>query len=223
MNEPLPIASDSLPRRSRRLCAAGVGLTVFCCGWVLMGLEIVGGRLLSPVFGSGIWVWGSVITVFLAALSTGYFLGGILSGRWPSGRGLAAVIFLAGVSILPIAIWYREAGEWFADLGLHERWGSLLAAIALFFIPSALLGMVSPYAVRLVTREVRTVGISAGTLYAVSTLGSCLGCLITAFYLILWLGIRSILLLSACALVVVAGWQLWIGRGARPGVEGEES
>jgi len=63
----------------------GVAVAVFGCGWVLMGLEIVGGRMLAPYFGSGIWVWGSVISVFLAALSVGYFLGGLVSLRFPHG------------------------------------------------------------------------------------------------------------------------------------------
>ncbi len=182
----------------------GVAITVFGCGWVLMGLEIVGGRMLSPDFGSGVWTWGSIISVFLAALSIGYFVGGLLSQRCPHGLGLAVVIFAAAVSIVPVAIWHRTASGWFADLGLHERWGALLAATALFFVPSMLLGMVSPYAVRLVTQDVTTVGTRAGTLYAISTVGSCLGCLFTSFYLILWMGIQRILYLSGGILVLIA-------------------
>ena len=193
----------------------GVALTVFGCGWVLMGLEIVGGRMLSPDFGSGVWTWGSIISVFLAALSTGYFVGGLLSQRFPHGPGLAIVIFAAAISIVPVALWHRTASGWFADLGLHERWGSLLAAMALFFVPSMLLGMVSPYAVRLVTQDVATVVTKAGTLYAISTIGSCLGCLFTSFYLILWMGIQRILYLSSGVLVLIALLLLitWYGRG----------
>jgi len=198
------------------LRAIGVGVTVFGCGWILMGLEIVGGRMLAPYFGSGIWVWGSVISVFLAALSAGYFLGGLMSQRFPHGLGLAAVILAAALSLLPVAFWYKIASEWFAEWDVHERWGSLAAATALFFLPSMLLGMVSPYAVRLVTRKLAAVGASAGTLYAISTLGSFLGCLLTAFYFILWMGIQHILFLSAGALVLIAGWLLvvWYAAGA---------
>ncbi len=182
----------------------GVAVAVFGCGGVLMGLEIVGGRMLSPYFGSGVWVWGSVISVFLAALSLGYFAGGLLSQRFPHGLGLTTVIAAAALSILPVALWHRAVGGWCADLGLHERWGSLIAAVSLFFIPSALLGVVSPYAVRLVVRDVTSVGTRAGTLYAISTMGSFLGCLFTSFYLILWLGITRILCLSAGTLFLIA-------------------
>jgi predicted membrane-bound spermidine synthase len=195
----------------------GVVVTVFGCGWVLMGLEIVGGRMLSPDFGSGVWTWGSIISVFLAALSVGYFVGGLLSQRYPAGSGLAVIIFVAAISIVPMAFWHRTASGWFADLGLHERWGSLLAATALFFVPSMLLGMVSPYAVRLVTQDVASVGSKAGTLYAISTVGSCLGCLFTSFYVILWMGIRNILFLSSGALVLIALLLLvtWNAKGKK--------
>jgi hypothetical protein len=186
----------------------GIAVTVFGCGWVLMGLEIVGGRMLAPYFGSGVWVWGSVISVFLAALSLGYFLGGLLSQRYPHGVGLAAVILLAAASVVPVALWYPVVSERFSELDVHERWGSLLAATVLFLLPSMLLGMVSPYAVRLTARDVASVGASAGSLYAVSTIGSFLGCLLTAFYFILWMGIRQILVLSAVALFLLAGWLL---------------
>ncbi len=193
----------------------GVVVTVFGCGWVLMGLEIVGGRMLSPDFGSGVWVWGSVISVFLAALGIGYFAGGLLSKRFPYGFCLALIIIMAAISIVPVALWHRAMSGWFSSLELHERWGSLLATTALFFVPIMLLGVVSPYAVRLVTRDVASVGTKAGTLYAISTLGSFLGCLLTSFYFILWMGIRQILFLSVVALFLIALFLLvaWYARG----------
>lgn len=199
------------------LRTCGISVTVFGCGWILMGLEILGGRILSPDFGSGVWVWGSVISIFLAALSTGYFFGGLLSQRFPQGIGLALVIVMAAISIIPVAIWHRTTSGWFADLDLHERWGSLFAAMTLFFVPSMLLGIVSPYAVRLVTRDVESVGTKAGTLYAISTAGSFLGCLLTSFYFILWMGIQLILFLSVGALLLIALILLatWYAKGIK--------
>ena len=129
------------------------------------------------------------------------------------GASLSNVV--AAVSIVPVALWHQAASQWFADMDFHERWGSLLAATALFFLPSMLLGMVSPYAVRLVARRLSSVGTSAGALYGISTMGSFLGCLLTAFYFILWMGIRHILLLSAVGLFLVAVWLLavWYAGG----------
>jgi hypothetical protein len=182
----------------------GVATTVFVCGWVLMGLEIVGGRMLAPYFGSGVWVWGSVISVFLAALSIGYFVGGLLSTWYPSARAMGAIIAIAAIALLPVAKYYADVSEWIASMDMHERWGSLFAANCLFLLPSMLLGMVSPYAVRLVTHRVEVVGSRAGSLYAISTVGSCLGCLVTSFELILRFGIRQILFGSAAVLVLTA-------------------
>ena len=199
-----------------RLRVFGVAVTVFGCGWVLMGLEIIGGRMLSPYFGSAAWVWGSVISVFLVALSAGYFAGGVLSQRVPNAAGLAVVILAASASVVPVAFWYQPVSEWIADWELHERWGALIAATVLFLLPSVLLGMVSPYAIQLTATSLDTVGLSAGRLYAVSTLGSFLGCLLTSFYFILLMGIRSILLLSSGLLLLIAVWLLTVWRLGAP-------
>lgn len=178
--------------------------TAFICGWVMMGLEILGGRILSPDFGSGVFVWGSVIGVFLLSLSTGYYVGGWASTRWPYLGALALIVFFAGIAVIPVALWYPRVSGWFASLGWNERYGALGAATALFLIPSTLLGMVSPYCIRLLTTTVEKAGSSAGTLYAISTIGSFLGCIHTAFYLIVSMGIRHALFVGAGVLIALA-------------------
>ncbi|MEQ9449332.1 MAG: hypothetical protein RLN70_10570, partial [Rhodospirillaceae bacterium] len=78
-------------------------LAVACwSGFMVMGLEILSGRILAPTFGSGIYVWGAVITVFMVALSVGYLAGGRLSLSNPSVRTLCGLHFLSGVLLLPI-------------------------------------------------------------------------------------------------------------------------
>lgn len=181
-------------------------VVAFVCGWVMMGLEILGGRILSPDFGSGVFVWGSVIGVFLLSLSVGYYIGGWASARWPSGYVLASIIFVAGLAVVPVAFWYGQISGWFSSLGWNERYGALGAAAALFLIPSSLLGMVSPFCIRLLTQSVSQAGASAGTLYAISTIGSFLGCLHTAFYLIVATGIRHSLLMGAAVLIITAAF-----------------
>jgi len=71
--------------------------------------------------------------------------------------------------------------------------------------------------VRLAATDLRSVGEKAGALYAVSTLGSFLGCLVTSFYLILWLGMNRILRIHAALLVLAAlgFWLLWRRLTAR--------
>jgi LPXTG-motif cell wall-anchored protein len=54
--------------------------------------------------------------------------------------------------------------------------------------------MISPYAIRLLVRTRRQSGNDAGYLYFVSTLGSSAGTLMTAFYLVLWFEVNTILI-----------------------------
>lgn len=184
-------------------------ILVFVCGWAVMSLEILGGRILTPFFGSDIYVWGSVIGVFLLSLSIGYFVGGKFSRRSPRPLYLSIVILVAAVLVALLTRLHEKVNnavfDWMvADTLGGERWGCLVAATILFLLPTTLLGMVSPYAVRLATTDVSSVGERAGVLYAVSTIGSVLGCLMTSFYLILWFHMNTILLLTSGLLVGVA-------------------
>jgi spermidine synthase len=174
-------------------------LAVLIAGAVLMSLEIVGSRTLAPYFGNSVYVWGSLIGVFLTALSAGYTLGGRLADRWPSIHFLNALAVGASGLLLVIPHLARPCCERLMAAGLAEKTGPLAGSLALFFLPSLLLGMVSPLAIRLVAVDVAGIGTTAGNLYALSTLGSIAGTLLTTFVLIPELGTKVIFkLLCAC-------------------------
>jgi len=158
-----------------------------------MGIELLGGRILAPFFGSSVHIWGSIITVFMLSLSLGYLLGGKLSTRSPSLKIYGFIFIIAAITILPIALfsqWLMEA----IFISIEDaRFGSLVASIALFFIPTVILGMLSPYSVRLLVKRSNESGQIAGKLYFISTLGSALGTIITSFYLILLFDINVII------------------------------
>jgi len=158
------------------------GAAVFVSGVASMGLEILAGRLLAPQFGSSIYTWGSVIGVFLAALSAGYYRGGRLAAanatvrrlRWlllGTAAYVAGLIF-AGDLLLRATV----------ALPLPGRFASLPAAAALFGPPTYLLGFVSPYAAEL--SEKRGVGEASGHVYAVGTVGSIVGAFGTTYVLV---------------------------------------
>ena len=94
-----------------------VHLLAFIGGFVIMSLELLGGRALAPWFGASVYVWGSVIAVFMLALSLGYLLGGRLSQRRPS-LGKLGVAFLAGAALLYPARPCRGTGDGL-DLRAH--------------------------------------------------------------------------------------------------------
>jgi spermidine synthase len=166
---------------------------VFISGAVLMALEIVGSRVLAPHFGSSIFVWGSLISVVMAALSIGYYWGGWLSARAPSYGKLLVLLFIPGVLIFFLPFIYPSVNEWIAGIDFGNRLNPLIACTALFLLPGIFLGTISPYVIRLAATRLHTVGSTAGTLYAVSTCGSIVGTLLTAFYLIPALGVSNII------------------------------
>ncbi len=177
---------------------------IFLTGAVFLGLEIVASRVVAPYFGNSIYVWGSLISVFLLALSIGYFLGGILADRRPNYQTLSAVIFSAGILILLVPLIREPVGLLLSGLEWDIRLLVLLAVSAYFLAPSILMGMVSPYVVKLKTTQLAVLGRSAGNIYAVSTLGSITGAFLVSFVLITAFGTRAILLGSGSTLLLIA-------------------
>src|SRR5512144_2381865 len=120
-------------------------MTYVLAGWsgfFVMGVELLGGRLLAPSFGSSIYVWGALITVFMLALSLGYLAGGRFSLNNPSLARLGLLLGAAALTTLPVL---PLAGTPLEDLAIRipdPRFGSLAAAVLLFFIPTFFSGMV---------------------------------------------------------------------------------
>jgi len=179
-------------------------LIVFLAGAVLMGLELAGSRVLAPYFGGSIFVWGSLIGTFLAALSAGYYLGGRIADRAPRAWVLGSLLLLASILILLIPPIFPAVCQAIVSRDFGPRLNPLLATLSLFFFPSLLMGTTSPFAVKLAASNLAAVGGVAGTLYALSTVGSIAGTLGTAFYLIPALGTRAILYLLAASLLITA-------------------
>lgn len=169
-----------------------------------MGIELLGGRILAPYFGSSVHVWGSIITVFMLSLSLGYLIGGKLSLQTPSLARYGSIFIFAGITLLPLAYFSIPILELVFNNIEDTRYGSLIASMGLFFIPTIILGMISPYSVRLLVTHEDESGHVAGVLYFVSTLGSALGTLATSFYLVLWFNVDSIIL-TFCLLLIVLG------------------
>jgi spermidine synthase len=168
-----------------------------------MGLEIVGIRVLAPHFGQSIFEWGSLIGVFLAALSIGYYLGGRLVDRRPTPLLLSAFLLVAGLFVLALSLpgergpdahgvaWAVCDAILVRDFG--PRANPMIACTILFFLPAMLMAVTSPFVIRLLVPSVQQAGRTAGIVYAVSTIGSIAGTLGTAFYLLQAWGTRGVL------------------------------
>jgi spermidine synthase len=176
-------------------------ILVFICGAVLMALEILGARVLAPVLGTSIFVWGALITSFMVAMSIGYWVGGLLSVRHAHLRalGLAA----AGAGALTVLVPTLASAVLPSAATLGPRLGPLTAAMGVFFAPTLLLSFVSPMAVRIASLHPDGVGRTAGSLYALSTAGSILGSLGTAFWLIPLAPVDTLVIASGLLLAVI--------------------
>ena len=179
-------------------------IIVFISGAVLMALEIVGSRVLAPYFGNSIFVWGSLISIVLAALSVGYYWGGRLSERSPSFARFLLLLVVPGVMIFMLPFFYPSVNLWIATVDFGVRLNPLIASTIFFLVPGIFLGTISPYAIRLAATTLSAVGSTAGTLYALSTCGSIFGTLLTAFYLIPAIGVSNIIHCLGITLAVLA-------------------
>ncbi|HSD60489.1 MAG TPA: fused MFS/spermidine synthase, partial [Burkholderiales bacterium] len=176
-------------------------LTAFVCGGLVMVIEVLGSRVIGPFFGVSLFVWTALITVTLVALAAGYAAGGHLADRRSSPDWLYGIILLAGFAVLLVPL--AKAPVLKACLPLGLRAGALTSAAALFGPSLFLLGCVSPYVVKIAARELQSLGRTVGGLYALSTVGSFVGTVATGFFLIAFLGVNHIFLLTGAALVAL--------------------
>jgi spermidine synthase len=185
---------------------SGPELAVFVSGVTSMGLEILAGRMIAPQFGGSIYTWGSVIGVFLAALSLGYHRGGKLAADRASTDRLVRAFLWTALYVAAVIFAGDALVRATAAFPLPARFASLPAVTLLFGPPTYLLGFVSPYAAEL--SETEAVGEASGRVYAVGTVGSIVGAFATTYALVPSLSVERIGLvfglLSVAAAVAIA-------------------
>ncbi|MEM7352672.1 MAG: fused MFS/spermidine synthase [Acidobacteriota bacterium] len=179
-------------------------IAVITPGAILMALEMVSSRILAPHFGSSVYVWGSIIGVFLAAMSIGYFWGGKLADRQPNLAVLGRLVVAAALTQTLILLAGTRVVAFLGNLTGGSPTGTLIATTVLFGPVTVFLAAVSPYAVKLATRDLQLLGGTAGHLYALSTGGSLVGTLGATFVLIPRLDLESILRLLLAITAVVS-------------------
>lgn len=172
-------------------------------GFFVMSVELLSSRILAPFFGSSIFVWGGILTVFMCCLAIGYLLGGMLSTQRPRLWKLSVLLAAEALLTLPV-IGADPMLEHLSLIVPDPRYGSLLGSLLLFAIPTTLTGMISPYAIRLLIQRIGSSGREAGRVYFVSTLGSATGTITTGFYLVLLMDIHRIITTLAVVSLCIA-------------------
>jgi spermidine synthase len=175
---------------------------VFIASFCTLVIELVAGRIMAPYVGVSLYTWTSIIGVVLAGISIGAYLGGRMADRYPRSSTLGWLLFFSGLGAFSISPLTNLVGGAQFQTSLMLR--ILLITAIVFFVPSCLLGMISPVVVKLTLNSLDKTGNIVGKIYAFSTLGSILGTFATGFFLISWIGTRSILLTMGIILIISA-------------------
>lgn len=173
-----------------------------------LALEMAASRLLAPFFGTSLYSWAILIGLILAYLTLGYWLGGKLADRRPHRRPFFVLTAMAAISVALVGVLASPilGGSLVATQGLPVGLflGTIASCLALFAVPTVLLGSLNPYAIRLSVSGVAHSGNAAGTVFALTTIGSLIGTFGAVFLFIPNVGTRATLYVFAAVLFLAA-------------------
>jgi spermidine synthase len=167
-------------------------INAFVIGGLIMALEMVGSRFLTPFFGNSVFTWASIISMVLLALAIGYFIGGSLAEKKPQVLSIAYIVLSAAFFTLIIPLYFENLFKFIYKHISDLRLAGFLGALSILFLPLSLLGIYSPYSVKLGMKYSDSPGKVSGSIYAISTIGSIVGTLGVTFFLIPNIGSKAI-------------------------------
>ncbi len=188
----------------------------FLEGGSVMVAELVGAKMLAPWFGTSLYVWAAVLGITLGGLMSGYFLGGVLTRKFPrEERLLYLVLLLAGTALLMMPV----VGPWIMDrtVSMSLQAGTVVSLLVFLLPPLVFMGMTSPIIIHLLTQDADEAGNSAGNVYAISTLGGILFTFLMGFYLMPHFGISMPAAVMGVVLALFPALLL-VKSGGRPSV-----
>ncbi|MBN9690069.1 MAG: fused MFS/spermidine synthase [Verrucomicrobia bacterium] len=206
----------------RQLRLALVAISV--SGFVAMLYEVAWTRLLALALGSSTHAYSLMLATFISGIATG----GWLVYRWKRQAHTLTAFGLAELALagtLFASLWFYDLLPWwFARLaGLLNRSQAayplyeLMQALVCFgvmFIPAVCLGTTLPLASRVATAELARTGRSVGRVFAVNTLGTVLGAILTGLYFLPAFGLAHTFVLGI-ALNALIGLAVLFGAGRR--------
>ncbi len=196
-------------------------LVALVSGFVILAVEITAFRIVAPYFGNSIFITTNLLGIVLAGLALGYWLGGRRADKHSSSNQLYQLMIFAAVILALIPF---GAPPLFSFLREHIGgldWTlialSLLGGFAIFFIPFVMLGMISPWLIKLANKQLATTGRIAGNIYAWSTIGSLLGTFIPTWITVPLIGSKISILIFAGLMGLTAAIGLGKIKWALPG------
>lgn len=192
-------------------------VTIFLSGAVVMVLELTGSRVLSPFFGSSIYIWTGMIGLILGFLSLGYYYGGIWADKDASPKKLAKILFYAAMFTFLLATFKEKVLILLSTITSNNlKLGSVVSISTLFGPVSFLLGCVTPIIVKQKLNNLSHTGAEVGQLYALSTAGSIFGTFLAGYYLIPNLGHTQVIYLCSLILFLLSFFNHFNKNTAKP-------
>lgn len=174
----------------------------FVEGGAVMCVELSSAKILSPYFGTSIYVWASVLGVTLTALMSGYYLGGYISSNFKKKETVYWIMLFGGIFvtltplisklILPLTIQFDLLS------------GTVFSLLGFLFIPLLLFGSTSPLIINMITNHSSDSGKSSGNVYAISTFGGIIVTFTIGFYTFPRFGITLTLYFYGMIVIITA-------------------
>ncbi len=188
-------------------------ITVFFSSFCIMVLELVAARLIAKYLGSSLYTWTSVIGIVLAGITIGNYLGGRIADRFNARKALSVLFLISSVACVLTVIINNFVGGliWLWNLNWPVRVFSHVFLV--FWIPSTLLGMISPVVAKMALDRGLPTGRTVGDIYAWGAAGSIAGTFAAGYYLIAMMGTIAIIWTIGAGLLLMAilYWpKLWV-------------
>ena len=177
-------------------------LLSFIEGGSVMACELIGAKLLAPYFGTSLYVWAAALALTLGGLTIGYFLGGRLSQKY-NGQVKVLYYVLLIASLLLIVMPFTSGLIMEASINFSLEMGAITSLFVFMMPPLVFMGMVSPLIINLLTDDKDAAGNSAGTVYAISTLGGILYTFLMGFLIIPTFGLTYPAIISGLVLAIL--------------------
>ena len=190
-----------------------IELFAFISGAAVLVLEIAGARMLAPAFGTSIFVWTAQICVVLVALALGYYYGGRRADT-EDRMAQASRMFLFACASLSVSLFLSNPMLAVSSL-LGAKIGPFAFSAFLFFAPCFFAGALTPIFLREYVGGMESVGNDAGKMYAISTMGSLAGALVSAYVIVPFIGAKAGIFMTAAvfgALCMATRWKLDVDR-----------
>lgn len=189
-------------------------ITVFFSGMTALAVELTASRLLGNVYGSSNLVWASIIGLILIYLTAGYWLGGKFADKFPRYKYFYQILMWGSLTVGLVPMVSRPilriTANAFDQFQMPILAGAFVTVMILFVIPVTLLGMISPFALKLTLQNPQDVGKTAGRLSAISTLGAFIGTFLPVLILVPLIGTYRTFLFFSSLLMVIASVGFWV-------------